>query len=138
MTQWIATLHGDTEGLGDEAEAAESAVRDALQSVAEGLADAGHTGIAATFHSAFGGDTNLLAPGETPDAGAAVGTAPESVADLGAGEVDPGAVAEAAGVPEGTPVPLAEGQALAPEIPDKAAQAGTDAQQPPAGTPAPQ
>lgn len=130
---WTATLHGDTEGLDAEAAAkAEGAVRDALESIAGGLVPDGHTGVGATFHGQYTGDVNLLAPGEPTDAGPQTGASGDPVAALGAGEVSAADVAEAAGVEPGTPVPLAPGQALAPEGPATAPPADAGAETAPA------
>ena len=126
---WTASLHGDVEALGEDAERAERAVADALRSIVEGLVPAGHTGVGATFHGSTTGDINLIAPGEPVDAGPSVGTTPDPVAALGTGEVSAADVAAAAGVEPGTPVPLAPGQALAPEPADTAPEAAGDAQQ---------
>jgi hypothetical protein len=135
---WTATLHGDTAGMSaTDAEQAEHAVSDALQSIAEGLAPSGQTGVGATFHGDYAGTVNLLQPGETPDAGPGTGVTPDALAALGAGEVSREDVTTAAGVEPGTPVPLAPGQVLEPEIPDPAAQAGDAPETAPGATPEP-
>ena len=135
---WLATLHGDTAELGEEAAAkAEQAVRAALASIAGKLSGDGHTGIGATFHGDHTGDVNLVAPGDPIDAGPQTGEAPPGLEALPAGEVSPEQVAELAGVPVGTPVALPPGRALEPEIPDPAAQAGGDAETAPEGAGAP-
>ena len=115
---WTASLHGDTSGLSeDDAAAAEDKVRDDLIALFAGLGTAGHSGIGGTFNGSAGGPVNLAAPGETVEGTPDTATAADPVAALGSGEVSASDVADAAGVPEGTPVPLAPGQSLAPEPP---------------------
>jgi hypothetical protein len=130
--QWTATLHGDTDDNDPEAgAAAEQKVADALGEIAGGLAAAGHTGIGATFHGGYVGTINLAQPGAPIDAGPVTAAPADPVAQLGPGEIDRADVAAAAGVEPGTPVPLAPGQALAPEEPDASPTGNGDAQQPP-------
>lgn len=130
---WTASLHADVDALGEDAERAERKVADALREIVDGLAAAGHTGIGGTFHGSHSAPVNLAVPGEAPEGAPVLTIAPDPVAALGTGEVSREDVAEAAGVEPGTPVPLAPGQALAPEAPDTAPEPRGDAQQPPSG-----
>jgi hypothetical protein len=67
---WLATLHGDADHLGAEgAAAAENAVRDALQAIADKLVPDGHVGVGATFHGSTTGEQNLLQPDAPTDPG---------------------------------------------------------------------
>lgn len=79
---WVASIHGDADQLGAAAaREAEQRVCDALQAIADGLADAGHQGIAAEFHGSQLGQLNLLQPGDAGPAGRLVEQAPGTAAE---------------------------------------------------------
>lgn len=64
---WILSAHATTGNLPPEqGRAEEESLRDRAIELFKGLIDAGHTGLAATFHGEHIGDVNLLEPGATP------------------------------------------------------------------------
>lgn len=79
---WTASLSGDADQLGaDGARAAEQRIKDAVQAIADSLADAGNQGIAASFHGSQLGQLNLLQPGDPGPAGPVHEQAPGTAAE---------------------------------------------------------
>jgi hypothetical protein len=121
---WLATLHGDTSHLAaEDAAKLEHAVKDALLGIAGSLTGAGHQGVGATFQGDQTGDVNLLAPGETPDAGDVPSEAAGDPAQVPQLEVTPAELVDAGQVDEQGAPELAPGQALAPTMPEPNADA---------------
>lgn len=119
---WIATLAGDAEQLGaDEARKAETAVRDALQSIADGLAGAGHVGIKAEFHGSQLGQLNLLQPADPTAQAAGVEMAPGTAAAPTMVDTPPAADASDQVAPDAPPAALPEQSAAADPAPQATA-----------------